>query len=114
MANNIGANIANERHTQQMTQEQLAELSDLTINYLSKIERGVSTQLSAVTLHKIAAALGVKMDDLMSNNTINTPHQVGPNQRQLNQYLNALDDHTSEQLSKSILTLIKLGHYSKK
>lgn len=32
MENNIGGNIAKERHNQNMTQEQLAEFSDLTIN----------------------------------------------------------------------------------
>jgi len=49
MDNNVGANIAQERHNQGMTQEQLAELSDLTINYLSKVERGAAKQISANT-----------------------------------------------------------------
>ena len=40
MNNYLGKNIATQRHAARMTQEQLAELSDMTINYLSKIEQG--------------------------------------------------------------------------
>lgn len=57
MKNNVGGNIARERHNQHMTQEQLAELSDLTINYLSKIERGTIKQVGANTLFRISKAL---------------------------------------------------------
>ena len=46
MNNYLGKNIAAQRHTARMTQEQLAELSDMTINYLSKIERGGSSSKS--------------------------------------------------------------------
>ena len=44
MNNYLGKNIATQRHAARMTQEQLAELSDTTINYLSKIERGLSSK----------------------------------------------------------------------
>lgn len=47
MNNYLGKNIATQRHAARMTQEQLAELSDMTINYLSKIKRGVVKQIRA-------------------------------------------------------------------
>lgn len=109
MENNVGGNIARERHAQKMTQEQLAELSDLTINYLSKIERGVAKQLSVITLDKISAALGVTMDALMHSTDMKSSEKFGPNLRQLTKFLNNLEPDQSERLSKRLLEVIKLS-----
>lgn len=65
MNNYLGKNIATQRHVARMTQEQLAELSDMTINYLSKIERGVVKQIGAGSLYRIAKALNVSMESLV-------------------------------------------------
>lgn len=107
MNNNVGANIAQERHNQNMTQEQLAELSDLTINYLSKVERGAAKQISANTLFKLSKALGVSMDSLMNGIDVQPIDQGGPNQRQLNSYLSKLNIDTRETLSRQIVELLK-------
>lgn len=109
MENNVGGNIARERHNQKMTQEQLAEFSDLTINYLSKIERGTTKRLSANTLSRISKALGVTMDSLMYGKDIKTSEKFGPNLRQLTKFLNDLEPEQSEQLSKRLLEVIKLS-----
>jgi len=109
MKNNVGGNIARERHNQNMTQEQLADFSDLTINYLSKIERGTVKQVGANTLYKIATALGVTMDSLMTGNDIKSSEEFGPYLRQLIKFLNEIDSNQSEQLSKRLLSVIKLS-----
>jgi len=109
MKDNVGGNIARERHNQNMTQEQLAEFSDLTINYLSKIERGTTKRLSANTLNKIAKALGVTMDSLMNGENIKSSEKVGPNLRQLNNFLNKAKPEQAEQLSKRVLEVIKIS-----
>ncbi|WP_334330533.1 helix-turn-helix domain-containing protein [Companilactobacillus sp. HBUAS59699] len=109
MDTNVGGNIARERHNQKMTQEQLAEFSDLTINYLSKIERGTTTRLSANTLNKIAKSLGVTMDSLMNGENIESNKKFGPNLRQLANFLNNLEPEQGEQLSKRVLQVIKLS-----
>lgn len=67
MDQNLGQNIAALRHKRRLTQEQLAELSDTTVNYLSKIERGVISNISAKLLAQFANALNVSMDDLYYN-----------------------------------------------
>lgn len=113
MENNIGGNIAKERHNQNMTQEQLAEFSDLTINYLSKIERGSAKQFSVITFSKISKALGVSMDSLVDYKQTTVADQPRPNQRQLNRYLDQLESDVSEQLSKYILKIIKVGQQDK-
>ncbi|RRK10311.1 XRE family transcriptional regulator [Lactiplantibacillus garii] len=110
MQNSVGGNIASERRAQNMTQEQLAEFSDLTINYLSKIERGISKQLSANTLYKISKALGVSMDSLMTSEKSRVIQPMAPNQKQLNHYLNTLDIATREQLSKALLEVLKVSN----
>ena len=51
-------NIKLIRKEQKMTQEQLAEKSDITVKYISHLERGLSFP-SAETLEKLAVALDV-------------------------------------------------------
>ncbi|WP_421721941.1 helix-turn-helix domain-containing protein, partial [Bacillus amyloliquefaciens] len=45
MNKTIGKNITARRHQLKMTQEQLAELSNLSVNYISKIERGTTPKI---------------------------------------------------------------------
>lgn len=105
--NNIGINISTERRKQNLTQEQLAEASKITINYLSKVERGTSKQVSAITLSSIAKALNVTVDSLInSSNNIKSP-EIGPKQRQLENYLNSLNYTKREDLSNHILKILK-------
>lgn len=68
MTNNvIGMNIVKRRHELNISQEKLAEASDLSINYISRIERGVSKHVSADTLYKISKSLNVSMEELMAS-----------------------------------------------
>lgn len=64
MENLLGKNIVKRRHELHMTQQKLAELSDLSINFISRLERGGSTEVSSSTLKRLADALGVSMDSL--------------------------------------------------
>lgn len=106
MPNNIGSNIAVERRKQNMTQEQLAEASDITINYLSKVERGASKQVSAITLSSIAKALNVSIDSLINKDNSKNLREIGPKQRQLESYLNSLNYTDRENLSDHILKIL--------
>ena len=106
MPNNIGSNIAAERRKQNMTQEQLAEASDITINYLSKVERGASKQVSAITLSSIAKALNVSIDSLINKENSKNLREIGPKQQQLKSYLNSLNYTDRENLSDHILKIL--------
>lgn len=108
MTNVLGKNIANQRHRVHLTQEQLAELSDMTINYLSKIERGVVKQISSGSLYRIASALNVSMEDLMEGHTVDTKPQ--PNRKLLQRELSLLNSKQSEEYCKLFVGLIKAGH----
>ena len=59
---NIGKKIKEARMNKHYTQEQLAEIVDISTNYLSKIERGLNST-TAETFLKIVKALDLDMSD---------------------------------------------------
>ena len=59
-------NVRRARIESGMTQEQLAEKSGFTQQYLSDLERGARNP-TVVTLYEIASALGVTPIDLLSS-----------------------------------------------
>lgn len=105
-SNNIGEqiakNIVKRRKKLNITQEKLAENSNLSINFISRIERGVSTHISADTLFNVSRALNISMESLVIE-TKESVHHPGLNQESLNQYLSKLD------LSKTVSTNIRLS-----
>ena len=60
----IGARIKAERNRMRLTQAQLAELVDLSVQYISQIERGVR-HLSLEVIANIAVTLNASVDMLM-------------------------------------------------
>lgn len=60
----IGQNIRRFRKAQGLTQEQLAELVDISVPHMSHIETG-STKLSLPVLVDLSEALNVGADDLL-------------------------------------------------
>ena len=60
----IGLKIVLERTKRRLSQEKLAELSDLSKNSLGAIERGTSSP-SIDTLDRIAAALNIELSELV-------------------------------------------------
>jgi transcriptional regulator with XRE-family HTH domain len=60
----VGRNIARVRREKGLTQEQVAERSGISQQYLSGLERG-NRNPSIVTLYEIAQALGVSHVDLV-------------------------------------------------
>lgn len=65
MNKKLGARIRRERQTRGITQERLAEKADISLNFMSLIENG--RNMSVETLVKIAIALGVSVDYLLSD-----------------------------------------------
>lgn len=104
----LGKNIAKRRHKLNMTQQELAELSNLSINFISRLERGRSNTVSSTTLLSLASALGTSMDSLMANPTAqeNETH-YGPHLTKLISKLESYDYPKTEHLSKIILELLE-------
>lgn len=102
--NKIGVNVSSRRHKLGITQGKLAEMSGLAVNFISKVERGVATNIKAETLQRLAKALNVSMDELMNGEA--KENHAGPLQQQLIEQLNSYDLQYSEILCQSILNLI--------
>lgn len=61
----VGRNAARIRREKQLTQEELAERSGLSQQYISGLERGQRNP-TIVTVYEIACALGVSHLDLLT------------------------------------------------
>lgn len=103
---NIGENIRNERIRQGITQEQLAEMSNLSLNFISKIDRKDRQNISINSLAAIASALNISSYELLKGSNI------PPNKRRkkidlLVHQLYKLPKSLSDPLCDSFLQLIK-------
>ena len=101
----IGVNISHRRHNLNMTQEELANATDLSTNYVSRLERGEVEYIRAVTLYKIAKGLKTTMEKLIDSNA-NQQHTRGYYQSTLINLLDQIDEEKAEEISKSVLDLV--------
>ena len=60
----VGSKIKEKRKKRELTQEQLAEMCDLSVSYIAHIERGTKS-LSLETAVKLSNVLGVSLDYLL-------------------------------------------------
>lgn len=67
----IGKRVKEEREKKRITQEQLAELSHLSSNYISKMENGTYTNIGSKHLIDICNALHISMAELFGDDTTN-------------------------------------------
>ena len=105
----LGEKIKHLRHRQNITQERLAEISGMTVNYLSKIERGAVSNISADKLSKIASTLNIRMDELFDDNVGNLSEAQGrPNQHILQVMLDQLTPDESEKFCKFFINTIDI------
>lgn len=64
--NNFATNLRVERARKKITQERLAEMADITPEYLARIEAGKYNP-TLVVVAKLAEALGTSLDKLILN-----------------------------------------------
>lgn len=107
----LGSNIKKRRTAIGLSQAELAEKAEISINFLSKLERNKSTRVSSDTLNLLAKALNTSMESLVNGdrNKQEQP-QMGPKQAQLNKLLNSYPLIEREQLSEHVLGLLEKRH----
>ena len=72
----LGKNISAARKKRQLTQEQLAELTDVSTVFISQIETAVRKP-SLETMYKLAKSLGTTIDSLIdSNNSLAISEEI--------------------------------------
>ncbi len=89
---NLGEEISRRRREQKLTQEDLAELSDLSVNFISRVERTKDQNISIQKLDSIAKALNTTTPVFMKK-VINE--------------LRKLPEPKAERVCKSLITLLK-------
>ena len=101
----IGVRIGDYRRERKISQAELAELTDLSVGYISHIETG-STKASLEVLVKIAAVLEVTVDRLLLGNQANDKGSYTPEIRELledcNNFEKAVIYDTARNLKKSL------------
>lgn len=83
----IGARIARCRRRQKLTQAQVAELADISNQYLSSIERAVSIPSTEVIM-RLAAALDTTPDEFL----VGTARQEGERWKSVAEHLRTMDE----------------------
>lgn len=68
----IGKRVRETRKQQKLTQDQLAEMSDLTVGYISHVETA-RKKASLSALISISNALGITLDELLTGNQLHNP-----------------------------------------
>ncbi|GKQ43037.1 hypothetical protein RD055328_09600 [Companilactobacillus sp. RD055328] len=101
----IGKKIQDIRKTKGITQERLAELSNLSVNYISRIERTNTQNISIQSLYSIANSLEVDLYTLLLDDTSHI--KSGFNTTKLINFLNEIDKAKADKLSKHFLNLIE-------
>ena len=66
MKENFGRNLKYQRKRRELTQEEAAELCELSPKYWGKLERGEAAA-TVDTLEKIAMAMGMSVGDLLED-----------------------------------------------
>lgn len=67
MSINLSEEILRRRRNLKLTQEDLAELSDLSVNFISRLERTKDQNISIQKLDSIARALNTTTPDIINN-----------------------------------------------
>ena len=102
---NIGEKIRNLRVKYKLTQEQLAEKSDLSVNFISKLERDKKTNISIDKLLKICSVFKITIPEFLDEKNNISIAELSPSTIKLINELRNLNSTKQERLSKSILTI---------
>lgn len=114
---NIGRKIRSRRKQLNLTQEELAERSNLSITFISQIETEQRKNITIQRLNSIAAALDLSLSeliDLQLDDITQIKHEIStyksnylPQTVQLVNKLLQMDGKRAEEISAAILKLIR-------
>ena len=109
MDNNIhlGAKKRKKKHLSGMTQEKLAEYSNLSVNYISKIEREKKQNVSIEKLVDICNALNISVEEILDSKHNLSIKNLPPNAIELITYLRDSDNSNIDEICEQLLLLLK-------
>ncbi len=111
MTSHLGDNIRIARNAQKITQEKLAELSGLSLNFVSRIERTNTNNISLKNVIKIADALGIPVTQLLTSNQKDDTDY--PNTKRLNHLLQTLPKDIAEDYANEFVNILRIQNQTK-
>lgn len=102
---NIGNRIRNYRIKKKMTQEKLAEYSDLSINFISKLERGQKKNISINKLLNICNALDITVSELLDDDL--NISGLSNSTQELIKLFRTLDSKQADEIATNLIPLVK-------
>ena len=84
----------------------MAEYSDLSTNFISKLERGQKTNINLLKLYAICQALGISISELLQEENNVSLETLTHSTLRLIQELTAMDPIPSERISQHILLVL--------
>ncbi|MCR1901235.1 helix-turn-helix domain-containing protein [Ligilactobacillus apodemi] len=106
----MGNNVRYFRKKFHLTQEQLAEKSGLSVNFISRLERTSDQNVSIKTLIKIAEAFEISLATLVSvSESTSEPTYLNPNVSELANRLEKLDNTKANEYSQTFLRILEIS-----
>ena len=112
MGANLGSELRKRRSKLNLTQEDLAELSNISVNFLSQLERTNNQNISIKKIESIATALNTSTPELISAAYKNQPDNIENNKSKfyfldkLNIAIKKLPQKEAEEVSKHLFYVI--------
>lgn|SRR5699024_1047350 len=104
---NIGNEIRYYRIKQKLSQEKLAEKSNLSLNFISKLETGRIGNISLSKLLNICKALNIQLGKLVGDDIENSFSELPPSAIELIKVMHKLNYSDLDILSRDLIPLIK-------
>ena len=98
----IGKRIQAKRKSQNRTQEALAEAIEVTVGYISQIERGI-TKVNLETMSNIAEILDCDITEFLGGSTKNTTNYLSDDMNLIFKKLNATNKKNLLEISEVLL-----------
>ena len=100
----LGTKIRLFRKKVNMTQEELAEKSNLSVNYISRLERTNNQNISVNSLKAIAEALNIELIDFFDDDSLSDD---GLFRKILLNKLNKMEESKAENISMHLLSIFQ-------
>ena len=104
----IGGRIKEQRKKNAMTQERVAELLDVTIGYISQVERGI-TKPNIELLGKLASLFNCDISYFVSGVTYDSDDYLYEDMKKKYQKLNNRDKRIIISIMDDMLTIYEIG-----
>ena len=103
----IGTQIRRLRTKKGLTQEKFAELSGLSVNFISKLERGQMDNISITNIIKICNAMNISISELVNDDPTQALMDFPKSTLTLIQLLKDINPPDLDKLSTDLIPLIR-------